>query len=667
MRYDQITMSRNDPFLQSGFEINDDVSDDGASLDERLKVGDEDTSLLDNSSKDGDSKDAPEALVRKENKALSITRIIVFLVLVASAVATAFLVFRFARDSEEDSFENQFDGVAGRLVDGMTSDVALKFWVGRTLSSAISMAMQQSGATKLNLALPQNLWDTMTGEARFNANVFFVSWSPMIANDDERRQFETFAQQQTFSTGSNPPCYLCGGDPTQGFVNPEASVEIPGFGVYPCGPLDGAARTGIVPEENCIPISFAVQGSCQCGPLPPEVLAQFPSNEVVIPESFFKVNDEGKAVPQEYGNAPYHPIWQAQALAAKQVPVLYDENSDPIRKKSIMQSMSQIIPVMSETFEKTGPIYIDYLESGGGESVGVAAGLPGTLMYYPVMDPNTPEPIGTISMELFWGSFLSAVFPPQSDLVDMIVENSCGENFTFRADLVSDSFDLVGRGDLHDRGFDDKVRSSTYEEYEQIVNLAALVNRNQSALDYCRYKFHVFATSELEDEYITNKPIIYAVIAGIIFVFTSAVFLFYDFIVGRRQRKVMEAANRTNDIVTDLFPKEVRDRLYERAAEGQDQDKSAFMSKTTKNQMQSFLSSDGQGALASEPIADFFPHTTVMFLDLVGFTAWSSEREPSQVFRLLETIYQSFDEAAKALGVFKVGKYCTLVEIYPIV
>ena len=43
-----------------------------------------------------------------------------------------------------------------------------------------------------------------------------------------------------------------------------------------------------------------------------------------------------------------------------------------------------------------------------------------------------------------------------------------------------------------------------------------------------------------------------------------------------------------------------------------------------------------------------------MFLDIAGFTAWSSEREPAQVFTLLETIYGSFDKLAQQLGVFKV-------------
>ena len=43
-----------------------------------------------------------------------------------------------------------------------------------------------------------------------------------------------------------------------------------------------------------------------------------------------------------------------------------------------------------------------------------------------------------------------------------------------------------------------------------------------------------------------------------------------------------------------------------------------------------------------------------MFGDIAGFTAWSSTRDPQQVFCLLETIYSAFDEIATKRGVFKV-------------
>ena len=55
-----------------------------------------------------------------------------------------------------------------------------------------------------------------------------------------------------------------------------------------------------------------------------------------------------------------------------------------------------------------------------------------------------------------------------------------------------------------------------------------------------------------------------------------------------------------------------------------------------------------------KPIADLFPSATVLFGDISGFTAWSSERDPAQVFTLLESIYNAFDKIANRRRVFKV-------------
>ena len=48
----------------------------------------------------------------------------------------------------------------------------------------------------------------------------------------------------------------------------------------------------------------------------------------------------------------------------------------------------------------------------------------------------------------------------------------------------------------------------------------------------------------------------------------------------------------------------------------------------------------------SKPLAELYLETTVLMADLVGFTPWSSLREPFQVFTLLETLYQAFDEVS---------------------
>lgn len=40
----------------------------------------------------------------------------------------------------------------------------------------------------------------------------------------------------------------------------------------------------------------------------------------------------------------------------------------------------------------------------------------------------------------------------------------------------------------------------------------------------------------------------------------------------------------------------------------------------------------------------FFFTSQVMFANIVGFTAWSSVREPAQVSKLLESVYDAFDQ-----------------------
>jgi class 3 adenylate cyclase len=168
-------------------------------------------------------------------------------------------------------------------------------------------------------------------------------------------------------------------------------------------------------------------------------------------------------------------------------------------------------------------------------------------------------------------------------------------------------------------------------------------------------KNSVYPTSALEDQYITMKPWLYAMSAILIFLFTTIVFIVYDVMVRRRQAKIMTAAKQTDTIVSSLFPQSVRDRLYQQAQHVNDSG-GAANTNTAKfaNTFLSDWSTSQVSVFGSAPIADFFPSCTVMFIDIANFTAWCSEREPSQVFILLENIYHEFDKIADQLGVFKV-------------
>eukprot|EP00934_Nitzschia_sp_Nitz4_P002667 Nitzschia sp. Nitz4//scaffold18_size181773//138347//144070//NITZ4_001935-RA/size181773-snap-gene-0.276-mRNA-1//-1//CDS//3329540071//2657//frame0 len=133
-----------------------------------------------------------------------------------------------------------------------------------------------------------------------------------------------------------------------------------------------------------------------------------------------------------------------------------------------------------------------------------------------------------------------------------------------------------------------------------------------------------------------------------------SVFILYDFAIEQRQKRVASSAERSNAIVTSLFPQAVAQRLMEDGGNSKSLQKAHHHHLLPIIGDNKMSTSGDNSTTGARPIAELFPSATVMFADIVGFTAWSSEREPSQVFELLEKLYSSFDQIAKRKGVFKV-------------
>jgi class 3 adenylate cyclase len=187
--------------------------------------------------------------------------------------------------------------------------------------------------------------------------------------------------------------------------------------------------------------------------------------------------------------------------------------------------------------------------------------------------------------------------------------------------------------------------------------------------------------TRVEDSGRSDATTYASVVAGIFSVLIM-VFLRYDYLVARRQSLVIDMAKRSKTIVDSLFPSMVRERLLQDNS-GQfsiiSAEEPVSFSELTKintlanknisesdpirmPQLQSKATlksvRESEGAAldhrSSQPIADLYKNATVLFADIAGFTAWSAERDPPQVFKLLETVYAEFDSIAEKLKVFKV-------------
>eukprot|EP00980_Cylindrotheca_fusiformis_P024793 scaffold12472_cov115-Cylindrotheca_fusiformis.AAC.6 len=267
----------------------------------------------------------------------------------------------------------------------------------------------------------------------------------------------------------------------------------------------------------------------------------------------------------------------------------------------------------------------------------------GSQIMQPIIDDGIL--VGVILLRLRWVEFFQNLNIDGLTGMIAVLRSSC--NIGYGTDIddeskneLSYSIDtsgalFLGVLDAHNPKYDDHVVSRV------IVDVDVDESKLPDGVCVPKVTLDLYPTEELEETFHTSKPKVYTAVVVAIFAFTSLVFLLYDHFVRRRQTKFMDRIVRQDQIVSNVFPAAIRDRLYGREKEGWQKD----------NLLDTLGGVDGPGGA---PLADLFLETTVVFADIAGFTAWSSAREPAQVFILLETIYGAFDRRAYRHNVFKV-------------
>ncbi|KAL7568107.1 hypothetical protein ACA910_019505 [Epithemia clementina (nom. ined.)] len=273
--------------------------------------------------------------------------------------------------------------------------------------------------------------------------------------------------------------------------------------------------------------------------------------------------------------------------------------------------------------------------------------------YYPVhqdLFDKTSRVVSVLMLYVHWRQLFMNLLPPDAVGIVAVFENTCAQTFSYKISGASASY--LGPQDMHDSHYDYLVHSTRLTPY---------FNHHRSKLYYgvplsedagCQYTLRVYPSRSLEETYESNFPIIASVVVALIFVFAIVVFVAYDCFVEMRQRVVMQNALRTGAIVSSMFPFGFKDRLMEDGLHNKG--KNAYLS--NKGHIKSFLDNGDSVGLdqKAKPLADLFPSTTVMFADIVNFTSWASQRDPEQVFMLLQCIYHTFDIVARRCKVWKV-------------
>jgi hypothetical protein len=397
-------------------------------------------------------------------------------------------------------------------------------------------------------------------------------------------------------------------------------------------------------------------------------LAEAPANGASVNEtdlSAYPILDlgDGAGYTLDSGPGPYIPVWQTS-------PVLKRNLVNFSRERSLFGSDAQRCLDTGEVviggFDSAPVGGIDSEDSktahyasllgvaaAGGEEGFIYNGDPMSDIFLPVFDSfdtDQRKTVAVLTATVNWRGFFRDILPQTVNGLTFVLENTCYGSHTY--EINGQDVTYVGPGDRHESKYNGLRQSANFDDEHRIADgTRAGLHLNQNG---CMYSIHVYPSQEFSDDYKTSTPIIITCSVAIIFVFTVVMFFVYDRLVEKRQSLILQKATQTSAIVSSLFPENVRDRLI-----NGNTDKAGNFSMAPNYRLKSYLkggnvATTGNNSLDMAPIADLVPHATVLFADISGFTAWSSAREPAQVFILLQNLYQAFDTIAKRRRVFKV-------------
>lgn len=254
------------------------------------------------------------------------------------------------------------------------------------------------------------------------------------------------------------------------------------------------------------------------------------------------------------------------------------------------------------------------------------------LLLKAIMGPHTAyyaEPVSPVILPLqdndqnvvallvamqYWRHSMEHVLSPASQGVVAVIENKCGQAFTYNVHGGNTTY--MGKGDMHEKEFAGMKKTTALDKIDT---------------DYCAYSLNVYPSALMKQHYVNNAPTMKTFMCFLIFLAAAGIFLTYDLLVERRQQVVMEHALQSTAIVSSLFPEAVRERLFnEDEGLGENTRHAArrrssngggsfFTAEAPKARIKTFLNdenggqSSGQGT--NKPIADLFPHCTVLFAE----------------------------------------------------
>lgn len=569
------------------------------------------------------SDDLGSPVIKQEIRHMNIIRTFLFAIMITFSTIASQIVYVVVRISEENNFKSGFQDLANGVIDGFYHELQVAVTTAESLSQTLTLQAHAQKASWPYVTFES--FDTLCAGPKKLTGASAITLSPLIFSAMQQSAWERYAVYMEKSQFE--------------FSNPDLESEL-------------------YDEDEPAPAHDNT------------TTFYYDCNRTLDQGIYYLVDGlavDHKVEDGEEGSS--YPIWQQSPFPRGQDFRLFDQVSNPARAQALMALQLQKQGAMA-----------DFLLRGSNGSDYVYYPSPNTALYYPIFATTDIklDLVGALNFNFPWESLLQQTLAEGTDGIVIVVQSSCGREYSFGVNDATVTY--MGEGAIIPDADDDDFNApqavnSTYEAFAEILQPNPPPTANAASIS-CQYRLRMYASRALLNSYLSYDPDMYQAIVLAVFLFTIGTFIVYDCALERGSNKVVENAKRTDALINTLFPAQVKNRLLEdadrkkRQAKKQQQVEGSPIIQSPKLMLQNWLSpldsilSNSSGSqkrmrVASdthdnEPIADLFPDSSVMFADIAGFTAWSSEREPTQVFKLLETLYRSMDAAARKLRVFKV-------------
>lgn len=235
-----------------------------------------------------------------------------------------------------------------------------------------------------------------------------------------------------------------------------------------------------------------------------------------IADGIYRV-ENGTAVPADNGQGLFSPIWQISPSVENRAAIMFDQMSTPPRRDAILELLQTGAPSLSATIDPSTDDLFQYADIKGSTS-GVLA-----IFFYPVFESlDSPNIVGSLHVAFSWTVLFQRRLPPRSDGAVVVLENTCGQVFTFKT--IGKEIRFMGIGDLHDTNFDSLEVTSAYDDFRRILLDTAPRQsqlQNTSTYEGCSYLVRIYPSESFQLRYRSNEPWQVATVVVLVIIFTS--------------------------------------------------------------------------------------------------------------------------------------------------